>query len=399
MPSFERYKERLGRKGQTLGEVRKQESDMIMEATWDGDINSKIGWFYDQVHDSEFEIVTDLHPEDTEKIPIPVKHFEMEYNSLAKDEVSHHIMFKPSNDITVPYYEKVFEKPYGAIFPIGLYVDLTDEGGTFRRWLVVGEYRAYSNQFVSFLVLPCDHKLQWIYKNQKFESWGVLRSQSSYNSGVWIDFKVTSPENQKIIWLPMNEKTKTLFYDQRVIISQPREEPLCWKVSKVEDMNVKGIVRITFAQDRFDQHTDFIEKDEEGAIIGMWANYFTINNTEPTPSQNTQPEPSAIRSEITYSGPFPQLKVGGSYKRLTVHSYDEARELKYKGGSWEFEIDGKDANNLITTLLPDQSKDLDENEIKVKFTGDDTYIGDSLTVRHIGNNGTQASITLDIVGL
>ena len=38
-----------------------------------------------------------------------------------------------------------------------------------------------------------------------------------------------------------------------------------WGNSKVEDMNVRGITRYTFAQDLWNSHTDYIEKDEDGS--------------------------------------------------------------------------------------------------------------------------------------
>lgn len=180
MPSFMMQKRLDQMKGKTVGEVHKFESDSVMEATWYNDMDAKTAWFYDQYHDEEFDVVDDLHPEKTRsKIPVEVKLFEMEYNSLAKDEVAYHIMFKPSYKPNIPYYDDAFAKPLGAIFPIGLYMDAADSKGIFHRWLVVGQYRHYSNQFPTYLVLPCDFKAQWIYKNKKYESWAVLRSQNS----------------------------------------------------------------------------------------------------------------------------------------------------------------------------------------------------------------------------
>ena len=187
MPSLSMQKRLNDLKGKTLGQVHKYESDRIMEATWYNDIDARIGYLYDQAHDDEFEVKDDLHPEKTSKIPVEIKFFEMEYNSLAKDEVSQHIMFKPSYKPNVPYYDDKFAKPLHAEFPIGLYIDVADSRGDYQRWLIVGQYREHSNQFPSYLVLPCDHKLQWIYQGKKYESWCVLRSQSSYNSGLWTD--------------------------------------------------------------------------------------------------------------------------------------------------------------------------------------------------------------------
>ena len=181
MPILDLYKKILN-DANSIGEAHKRQSDQIIESTWYNDINAKTAYLYDQDHDDEFGLMDDLHPNKSRtKIPVEVKHYEIEYNSLAKDETAHHIMFKPSYVPNVPYYDEKFANPLGAIFPIGMYIDLPDEKGKYRRWLVVGEYREYSNQFPSYLVLPCDHKLQWVYKDRKYESWVVLRSQNSYN--------------------------------------------------------------------------------------------------------------------------------------------------------------------------------------------------------------------------
>lgn len=182
MPSFDLYKKMYG--GRTQGQVRKDDSDMVMERTWREDISSCVAYFYSKDYDSEFNSLDGLHPEGTDKIPIDIKFFEIEYNSLNKDEVPYHIMFKPSFDYRdlVSYYDEEFGLPYGAAFPDGLFCDIPDSKGEYHRWLCVGQYRRYSNQFPTFYVLPCNHKLQWIYKHQKHEMWCVLKSQSSYNS-------------------------------------------------------------------------------------------------------------------------------------------------------------------------------------------------------------------------
>ena len=189
MPSLDLYKRMLGGP-QTVGEAHKLESDKVMEATWNNDIDTRIAYFYNQENDSEFYTRTNLHPEKSEgKIPVKIKFFEMEYNSLSKDEIPYHILFKPSFEYekVIPYYDEEFAEPLGSLFPVGLYVDIPDSKKRYNRWLVVGQYRHYSNQFPSYLVLPCDHLLQWVFQGKKYESWCVLRSQNSYNNGVWVD--------------------------------------------------------------------------------------------------------------------------------------------------------------------------------------------------------------------
>lgn len=177
MPSYDVYKKLLG--ASTVGQAHKSDSDMLMESTWYNDINAKTAYFYDQEHDDEFDVADNLHPENTSKIPVEVKLFEVEYNSLSKDEQPLHLQFKPSYEPNIPYYDEKFAKPTGSIFPIGLYLDYPDSKGVYHRYLVVGEYRHYANQFPTYLVLPCNHKLQWVYQGKKYESWCVARSQNS----------------------------------------------------------------------------------------------------------------------------------------------------------------------------------------------------------------------------
>ena len=185
MPSLDTYRRMKGN-ASTIGQVHKNQSDMVYEATWDRDIDSRIGWFYDQDRDDEYDVADGLHPERSKtKIPIEIKFFEMEYNSLSKDETGYHIAFKPSFNYkeVVPYYDTEYSQVVDSMFPIGLYCDIPDSKGNYHRYLVVGQYRHYSNQFPSYIVLPCDFKLRWVANQKKYSTWGVLRSQSSYNSG------------------------------------------------------------------------------------------------------------------------------------------------------------------------------------------------------------------------
>ena len=74
----------------------------------------------------------------------------------------------------------------------------------------------------------------------------------------------------------MTRDTETLFYNHRLIIDTFVEsEPRAWLISKVNRISPNGICRVTLTQDTYNQHTDYIEHDENGNIIGMWANWFS----------------------------------------------------------------------------------------------------------------------------
>lgn len=145
------------------------------------------------------------------------------------------------------------------------------------------------------------------------------------------------------------------------------------------------------SQDVFDQHNDYIEIDANGNVIGMWANYFN-STIEPTSVPEDVP-PSTIWSKITCTGK-PQFKIGGSAKTFTVTYYDnENQEMTdHSVGSWALSIDG---NNIPDTLF---NLTQDGNKAKVKFLGDDSYIGKILTITNSSGN-VVSSLDVEIIPL
>ena len=101
----------------------------------------------------------------------------------------------------------------------------------------------------------------------------------------------------------------------RVLVSAFTDNPVAWKISKVETANNLGLQMLTLYQDFFDQNKDYIEKDSNGNIIGLWADYYD-SNIEPTDPDTPSPTPSNTYGKITAS--TSTIKVGGSYKTLRV---------------------------------------------------------------------------------
>lgn len=143
-------------------------------------------------------------------------------------------------------------------------------------------------------------------------------------------------------------------------------------------MNIKGVICLTGKQDQFDVHTDFIERDEENRVIGMWANYYDINDNPP---EDPEPPSSTIYCTITHSGTAAEIKTGGSYKKFTVTFYDADGETAFQQGTWSFAIDGVDASSLLTIKTKADDPSLNDNQIKIKFAKDDSYIGKNLEVK------------------
>lgn len=397
MPSLESYRKIYQAHGKTEGQNRKYDSDLIMDATWDGDIQSKVAYIYDYFHDEEPLKLRDLHPEhDHNKIPIDIKYIVNGSQTYDKDPITYHIQLKPFYKRNVPYYKETFEDRYSSIFPLGMYIDIPDNNGVFNRWLIVDKANYYDLQFSTFEILACDYVFQWIHNGHKHQMAGVLRSQNSYNSGLWTDLKITTVEDQQKFIVPLNKVSEHLYYRQRMIIDAPvtEREPNTWEISKVKSFAPNALNRITLAQVHFDQHHDYIEKDIHGNIIGMWASYYTDN--VPLNEQNHEAKEATSKSEILFSGMKPELKIGGSYKTFTMNYFDHNGEPIIKENySWQFELNSSPvSDDVIKTILPDSSNKLSANQIKIKFIGTDDYLNSILTIK---NENT--SLDIKIVGM
>lgn len=392
MPSLNLYKKMMG--APTVGRVLKNQSDMVMEATWDNDVSTHTCYLYDYWHDDHKTQLKNIHPEDDpNKVAISLKVRNSSQQTYAKDVVTHHIQMKPSQEINVDYYQDFFGDRYSAEFPVGMYLDIPDEKGIYRRWLVVGLANFFVNQFPTYEILPCDYVFNWIYNGQKIKMAGVLRSQSSYNQGTWLDYKVETIEDQQKFILPLNSLSEKIYYNQRFIIDTKVDifngaEPRAWRITKVNRINANGTGLFTCAQDQFVQHKDFIEYEDinnPSTLIGMWADYYS-SSTEPVDSEQPLQKVSSVK--ITYSGKA-EIKVGGSFKTFNLN-FSDGVELS---GVWKFEVNGEDISHLVTI------KTVDSTQIKVRFDGDEDYMGKTMIVSYVTETGTTTSEEIYIGGL
>lgn len=389
MPSFREAKRIYG-SNLTIGQQLKQMSDMAMEETWDNNIQSKVCYIYDYYHDDQPDKKDHMTYERTTKTRIDAKFIVKSYQSIDKDQVDYYIQFKPSQPVEFTkndqlyYYEQDFRRKYGAEFPTGLYCDIPDEKGVYRKWMIILSEPA--NQFTKYLVLPINYNFMWIERNGKERikrrMWAVLRSQNSYNSGLWTDLRFTTQENQDKVLLPLNSITDKIWYtdDQsktmRVLVSAFTDHPIAWKISKVENSQPLGIQRLTLYQTFFEQNHDYIEKDSDGYIIGMWADYFSDGVTPTDPSTPTfLPSVYSKISAFTDS-----LKVGGSYKTLTLNIFkdsddDITKEYSDATFTWSCSIGDEDWTDKVTW------RPAAYNQMKVKFPDDRSQLTKLITFK------------------
>ena len=376
----------------TIGQIYKEQSDDLMEWTWENDIQSKTAYIYDFFHDDQPRLAEGMTYENTTKTRIDVKFIVKSYQSMDKDQVDYYIQFKPtqkthfSEGDELYYFETDYRKKYHNDNFIGLFIDIPNDENIYEKWMILRTEPA--NQFPKYLILKCNYELMWIENNGtekiKRRMWSVLKMQSSYNSGLWTDLRFTSQENQNKVWLPLNPITEKIWYtmdsskNMRVLVSSYTDNAIAWTISKVENAQPLGIQKLTLYQDFFDQHRDYIEKDSDGNIIGMWANYFD-SEIAPTDPSTPTPTPSSITAKISAS--TSTIKVGGSYKNLTVNLFNDSNEditTEYSDAiiTWTCSIDGKDWTDKVTW------RDGTEfNQKKLKFPSDSSTIGKILSVK------------------
>ena len=322
------YKKRLEVRGKYMGEVLKKQSDEIMNQTFTNDIAYRLVYIDGK--------------------PVDARYITYTYYSISQDAVDYHLQFRP-----------------GVHYPIGKYVDVPDDTGTYNRWLIVG--RSDEPQFVKYNILKCNWTFKWISDGIIHECLGVLRNRNSYNSGLWTDYYTTSQENQQSAWFPATPETQTITYNMRMLISKNQINPIAWEVSKIEDISPVGIIKVVFKQDTFDPHRDNKEL--------MIADYYK-SNIEPEKQPEIIPD-----IKIKYNASA-AIKVGGSYKIFSAVSDDAALDDALI--SWS--IDGLSKE--------DYSSILSSNTIKIKANRDFTLIGKvfALTLSYDGKVVDQISV-------
>lgn len=388
----------------TIGQQLKEMSDEVIQETFDNDIGTRQCYIYDYYHDDQADMEYGYNPALSKtKIPVKLKFIVKTYKSMAKDDPEYHIMFEPDvwNSMSCkPDWFKQSER-LGIRFPVGLYCDLPDDRGVYHRWLIM--YKEEAAQFPKFGILRCNHRFQWIendgvYKHKR-QMWGIDSSQSSYTSGKYTDFKMTSYDEQDKFHLPYNFITTGLRHDTRLFISMLQKEPWVYIVTKVNNTTPKGIITFTVKQDRYNQEHDYVQLDPNAPDYGdMYANYYTSNTKEGNvPAEaNDNFDCEKIDYEkytLIIEAANSKVKLGAA-KVLYAKIYDglnnDVTHL-YKNSECVWNLQGVDfleeENELITNKEFKLDEYYDDNgnlkyrfKCKFKFIGDEYYLEDNINV-------------------
>ena len=355
---FEDYKRRMAHRGKNMSDMLRKQSNMVIEQTWERDPN------YRQVYvvkvDSGLPEVTAEHD------LIDVKFNIKTYQSITSDEVAYMLQFRHG------------EEKHHPEIAIGSYVYMEDEDHEWKWWLLVHEDER--PMFKQWQCLECNWTLGWVVNNQIYHCLAVQRVQQSYNSGSWDGDRLTFTDNVTALWLPTNDDTLTIGYNQRFIISDPRRRPLLvYSTSKIEDTQPLGLTKLKLTQETFDPAHDNAEL--------MLANFYDSPIEPEVPDIQTELRKTAT---ITYNGTTPTIKVGGSWKIFTPIFSDETETV----AKWTV----SDENGDISSDTENYTIEYDENKLKLKIAQKYELIEKVLIIKVIGTDNSAAEVKMEVVG-
>lgn len=323
------YKNYLSSHGRNLGEIKKKQSDMLMDYTFDRDPTYKEGMLYN----------ANLEPLEI----VEFKFQKAQVYTINKDQVEYFVQFKTDYHPEKKYNtgSKIYRLYDDNKERISFYLDIPDDDGDIYKWLIVG--RNNDNAFVRYNVLQCNWTFEWMIDRQYHSCLGVMRSRNNYNSGVWSDGFTTSVENQTQFFVPTNDVTRTIDYDVRFMITDNPIHPKTYEVSKVEDTFPLGLLKITLVQDHYNAHTDICKVLTEpntpiellDGNMHMICNYY---KSSLPPITNEYQVPYVPTSKWYLSDVGEKLYINGTAQMIYALNDDGAIDFD---NQWNISLDGE----------------------------------------------------------
>ena len=269
------------------------------------------------------------------------------------------------DDGTLPYYKDIKSLP-DEYFDAGNLVKFAD-----AMWLIVScdwdkEVYTYGK------MQQCNYLLKWQNSDAEIiECWSVIASASKYNNGQKYNNIIVVGSNQLMAYLPLNDETKKLAANKRLLIDFNTVNPKCYDVTRVDTVTMsydgvaepvydgKGCVLLVLTEAEINPDVDRIDL--------MLCDYIDPSEVRPT---------SPIL--ITYSG-RPEIRIGGR-KTFTAETENEVMF------------------SLISSALVDGKLTMTQtgNKCIVKCALDSSIVGASFKVEAVGG-GQRTDLLVDII--
>lgn len=390
------YKTMLNNKGGTLHKARRNHSDMIMNATFTGDIGYKKVYILDKDNGWHYE---------------DAKYSKHATPSILKDAVDNYLQFRPKVHYPVGTYVFI---PDDTSFDIGF--EETEPSNPFKDlnfnmnklWLIVG--RDDANDFVRYNILKCNWEFKWVVnyngENRIMNIIGCVRNANSYTSGVWTADYSVSLDNITNAWVPdtyliYDNKisdfelcdTRYLRHEQRFMLTHNKLDPKVYAVTKVQDLIPQGIIKLTLKQDELNDVRDNLDLmicdyySDSGEILPRRENeldkpvitllWGAVINEDGILMKNHQPENVLHIAQTTYYN-VEFLSNGQPLKM------DSEWRIKYIGTS---DLTDEEKEQLCNMLIMRQ---IDNDAISIRPSKANRLIGErfELTVQDLSGDYT-----------
>lgn len=357
------FRARMAALGSYEGESRRRNAQKIMDASWLRDAATKpvyVKWV-----DSGLPVI-----DDDDEI-LYAKYNVKSYHNITGDEIAYLLQFR---------LEDMNNRPD---IRVGSYVQIYNEMDEPEWWIIT--HFDDRVMFRQFSILKCLHIYRWVSrvngKRRIYECLGAPRNQSSYNSGVWLDYTFQVPENQHIAILPTNDDTRTIGYDCRFLLSDPERRPaLAWQVSKIMNSFNGDITRFTMTQEQFNPSTD----NADLMVADYWESAVEPETLE------IEETPTVSDLEITYSGK-PAVRAGGGFKKVTLKTRVDGKLIdSTEDIEWFVDFPDGDVEKLTCSSVG--------NTFKVKCLNDYSLIGKTFTIT-AKTKYSSKSIIIEVISL
>lgn len=257
MITAEMYKSYLASEGNTLSQIKRNESDIVINQTFTADaaykkvyILTQNGWKFE---DAKYQIHT------TPSILKDAVDYYLQFRPKIHYPIGSYVFIPDDNDFDINLSGSEFDNPF----------TLPDDRIT-QLWFIVGRDDALS--YVRYNVLKCNWNFKWLYKHNLYSCWGANRSASSYTSGKWTDEYSSALDNLTSAWIPDTyytygnniyelglSDTRTIMHEQRFMLTNNILDPKVYQVTKVVDLNPSGIIKLSIKQDELNEKRDNIK--------------------------------------------------------------------------------------------------------------------------------------------
>lgn len=357
---YEEFRKRMDRRGSFMGETMRQQSDMIVNATWLNSVAARrvqVKWLnrgLPPIYNStnEFEDPIDAHFE-----------LKSEY-SVANGESPYYLTFRPGELVRHPEIK------------VGAYVSIPNVDNIPEWWMII--FIEDDNELKKSYIMKCNWIFRWVVDGKIYSHLGVLRNGSSTREADENSY-TTMVNGNGVMWTATNFDTQTLRHGQRLLISdEGRMPPLCYSIGDIIDTRPVGLTKFVLSQGTYDAVHDNAEL--------MLANYYDTNIEPECNDADTEIIGTAI---ISYNGTQPTVKVGGSFKVFIASFSDENVGVD----KWLI----SDENGDISTDTSNYTIEYLDKQMKLKVAPNYDLIGKVIIVQVIGTDKSTAEVRVEVV--